>query len=54
MTDPDAYRAGQETERRRLQLLIDVRIDQLQRVSSIKDASRLSAELLRLRQQIYP
>lgn len=50
----NTFRAGQESERDRLRLLIDLRIDQLRGIHGIRNREQICAELLRLRQSIEP
>lgn len=52
LSDSSAYAAGQQEERRRLQLLIDIRVDQLRGTSGIRNRSEICTELLRIRQQL--
>lgn len=52
--DSGAFAAGQQEERRRLQLLIDQRIDHLRMIGSVPHVSAVCAELLRIRQAIEP
>ena len=49
----NTFKAGQASERDRLRLLIDIRIDQLRGITGIKNRDQLCAELLHLRQYLY-
>jgi hypothetical protein len=46
----NTFKAGQASERDRLRLLIDIRVDQLRATCGIKNRDQLCAELLNLRQ----
>jgi hypothetical protein len=48
------FNAGQLEERRRLQLLITARIDELRGAGSVPHVSAVCAELLRIRQALEP
>ena len=48
----NTFKAGQASERDRLRLLIDIRIDQLRGTTGIKNREQLCAELLNLRQYL--
>ena len=48
----NTFKAGQSSERDRLRLLIDIRIDQLRGTTGIKNREQLCAELLNLRQYL--
>ena len=50
----NTFRAGQQSERDRLRLMIDVRIDQLRGTCGIRNREQLCAELLLLRQRLEP
>ncbi len=50
LSDTGAYRQGRQDERERLQHLIDIRIDQLNSVTGIRNRQQLCAELLHIRQ----
>lgn len=50
LTDSVTFQAGQEEERRRLQLLIDARISELKNRGSVPHVTSICNELLRLRQ----
>ena len=50
----NTFKAGQQSERDRLRLLIDLRIDQLRGIDGIRNREQMCAELLRLRQYIEP
>lgn len=54
LADSNAFHAGQEEERRRLQLVIDCRIDELRLAGSVPHISAVCAELLRIRQALDP
>ena len=54
ISDSNAFHAGQEEERRRLQLVIDCRIDELRLAGSVPHISAVCAELLRIRQSLDP
>jgi hypothetical protein len=49
MTDAGMFEAGRQEERYRLQILIDARIDDLQRGPKIPSLAAACSELLRLR-----
>ncbi len=48
----NTFKDGQQSERDRLRLLIDIRIDQLRGTMGIRNREQLCAELLHLRQYI--
>jgi hypothetical protein len=48
----NTFKAGQASERDRLRLLIDIRIDQLRETIGIRNREQLCAELLNLRQYL--
>ena len=48
----NTFKAGQASERDRLRLLIDIRVDQLRATCGIKNREQLCAELLHLRQHL--
>ena len=48
----NTFKAGQASERDRLRLLIDIRIDQLRGTTGIKNRDQLCAELLHIRQYL--
>jgi hypothetical protein len=48
----NTFKAGQASERDRLRLLIDIRIDQLRETIGIRNREQLCAELLHLRQYL--
>jgi hypothetical protein len=48
----NTFRAGQQSERERLRLMIDVRVDQLRGTCGIRNREQLCAELHLLRQQL--
>ena len=48
----NTFKAGQASERDRLRLLIDIRIDQLHNTCGIKNREQLCAELLHLRKDL--
>jgi hypothetical protein len=54
ISDSGTFQAGQQEERRRLQLLIDCRIDELRLAGSVPHVSAVCAELLRIRQALEP
>ena len=54
LTDSATFQAGQQEERRRLQLLLDVRIDELQAGRGVPHATAICTELLRIRQALDP
>lgn len=54
LSDSGTYQQGRHDERLRLQQLIDVRIDQLNRVTGIRNRQQLCAELLHVRQLLEP
>ncbi|NBV62489.1 MAG: hypothetical protein EBR73_15770 [Rhodobacteraceae bacterium] len=54
LNDTGAYRQGRQDERERLQHLIDIRIDQLNSITGIRNRHQLCAELLQLRQTLEP
>lgn len=54
ISDSGMFNAGQQEERRRLQLLIDARIDELRTRGSVPHIGAICAELLRFRQYLNP
>jgi hypothetical protein len=54
ISDSGMFNAGQQEERRRLQLLITARIDELRGAGSVPHVSAVCAELLRIRQALEP
>ena len=50
----NTFKAGQQSERDRLKLLIDIRIDQLRAECGVRNREQLCTELLQLRQRIDP
>jgi hypothetical protein len=50
----NTFKAGQQSERDRLRLLIDLRIDQLRGIHGIRNREQICAELLLLRQNLEP
>jgi hypothetical protein len=48
------FNAGQLEERRRLQLLLTARIDELRSAPTVPHVSSICAELLRIRQALEP
>jgi hypothetical protein len=54
ISDSGMFNAGQLEERRRLQLLITARIDELRSAGSVPQVSAICAELLRIRQALEP
>ena len=54
LSDTSAFHAGQTDERQRIRQLIDVRIDQLQAITGIRNRQQLCAELLHIRQLLDP
>ncbi len=54
ISDSSMFNAGQLEERRRLQLLIDARIDELRSGPTVPQVSAVCAELLRIRQALEP
>ena len=48
----NTFKAGQASERDRLRLLIDIRIDQLHNTCGIKNREQLCGELLHLRKYL--
>ena len=50
----NTFRAGQQSERDRLRLLIDVRVNQLQGICGIRNREQLCAELHRLKDLLEP
>ena len=48
----NTFKAGQQSERDRLRLLIDIRIDQLRGTCGIRNREQLCIELLHLRQYL--
>jgi hypothetical protein len=54
ITDSGMFNAGQQEERRRLQTLVDARIDQLRVAPAGAHVISICNELLRLRQSFDP
>ena len=54
ISDSGMFQAGQQEERRRLQLLIDARITELRGAGSVPHVSAICAELTRIRQAMNP
>ena len=54
LTDSGTYQQGRHDERLRLQQLIDVRIDQLNCITDIRNRQQLCAELIHVRQLLEP
>lgn len=54
ISDSGMFNAGQLEERRRLQTLISIRIDELRSAGSVPHVSAVCAELLRIRQALDP
>jgi hypothetical protein len=54
LSDSGTYQQGRHDERHRLQQLIDIRIDQLNGITGIRNREQLCAELLHLRQLLEP
>jgi len=50
----NTFRAGQQSERDRLRLMIDVRVEQLRGTCGIRNREQLCAELHLLRQHLEP
>ena len=50
----NTFKAGQQSERDRLRLLIDVRVNQLQGICGIRNREQLCAELHRLKDLLEP
>ena len=50
----NTFKAGQQCERDRLRLLIDVRVEQLRGTHGIRNREQLCAELHRLKNLIEP
>ena len=50
----NTFRAGQQSERDRLRLMIDVRVEQLRGTCGIRNREQLCAELHALRQRLEP
>jgi hypothetical protein len=48
----NTFKAGQQSERDRLRLLIDIRIDQLHSIIGIKNREQICAELNHLRRYL--
>ncbi len=48
----NTFKAGQQSERDRLRLLINIRVDQLRGTMGIRNREQLCAELLNLRQYL--
>jgi hypothetical protein len=49
-SDFTAFQAGIQEERRRMQFLIDLRVDQLHAIPNLRNRQQLCGELTRLRQ----
>jgi len=54
INDSGMFHAGQQEERRRLQTLVDARIDQLRAAPAGPHVTSICNELLRLRQSFDP
>jgi hypothetical protein len=54
ISDSGMFHAGQQEERRRLQLLLDARIGELRAAGSVPHVSAICTELLRIRQALEP
>jgi hypothetical protein len=54
LLDRSSFTAGQQSERDRLRLLIDVRVEQLRGTHGIRNREQLCAELHRLKNLIEP
>jgi hypothetical protein len=54
ISDSSMFNAGQLEERRRLQLLLTARIDELRSAPTVPHVSSICAELLRIRQALEP
>jgi hypothetical protein len=50
----NTFKAGQQSERDRLRLLIDVRVEQLRGTHGIRNREQLCAELQRLKNFLEP
>jgi len=50
----NTFKAGQQSERDRLRLLIDVRVEQLRGTHGIRNREQLCAELHRLKNLLEP
>jgi hypothetical protein len=50
----NTFKAGQQSERDRLRLLIDLRINQLRGIHGIRNREQICAELYLLRERIEP
>jgi len=50
----NTFKAGQQSERDRLRLLIDVRVEQLRGTHGIRNREQLCAELQRLKNLLEP
>ena len=50
----NTFRAGQQSERDRLRMMIDIRVDQLRGTCGIRNREQLVAELHLLRQRLEP
>ena len=50
----NTFRAGQQSERDRLRLLIEVRVEQLRGTHGIRNREQLCAELQRLKNLLEP
>jgi len=48
----NTFKAGQQSERDRLRLLINIRVDQLRGTMGIRNREQLCSELLNLRQYL--
>ena len=48
----NTFKAGQQSERDRLRLLIDIRIDQLRGTMGIRNRDQLCSELLHIRKYL--
>lgn len=54
ISDSSMFNAGQLEERRRVQLLLTARVDELRSASTVPHVSAICAELLRIRQALEP
>jgi hypothetical protein len=54
ISDSSMFNAGQLEERRRLQLLLTARVDELRSGPTVPQVSAICAELLRIRQALEP
>jgi hypothetical protein len=54
ISDSSMFNAGQLEERRRVQLLLTARVDELHSAPTVPHVSAICAELLRIRQALEP